>query len=81
MHILTRRQKYCEYSCSVCASNLCFFNTEGKHLFFFVFVQQRQLADDEIDGELNSLHIPVFFHLFSRLPPCSALTSTCTATL
>lgn len=32
--------------------------------FFFVFVQQRQLADDEIDGELNSLHFPVFFICF-----------------
>lgn len=31
---------------------------------FFVFVQQRQLADDEIDGELNSLHSLVFFICF-----------------
>lgn len=61
------------YFCMMLKVNIC--------LFFF-FVQPRQLADDEIDGELNSLHITGFlFHLFSRLSPCSAVTSTCTATL
>lgn len=66
----------------VSAPNVYFCTTLKINIWVFSFVQPRQLADDEIDGELNSLHIPLFlFHLFSRLSPCSAFPSTCTATL
>lgn len=96
VHILTRRQKYCKYSCptfdaclslsshvflqspehSASAPNIHFCTTLKVNICccFFLFVQPRQLADDEIDGELIFLHTPVFLsHLFSRLSPCSAV--------
>lgn len=42
---------------SVAAPNLYFCTMLKLNICFFLNAQQRQLADDEIEGEINSLHI------------------------